>query len=105
MPSPIAAGKCFFVVSDAGTASCLEAKTGEYLWSEPLGRHHSASPVSANGLLYFPDDDGQTFVIRASDKFELVAKNVLGEDCRASPAISRGHIFIRGVQNLYCIGP
>ena len=105
VPSPIAAGKCFFVVSDAGTASCLEAKTGKYLWSQPLGRHHSASPVSANGLLYFPDDDGQTFIVKAAEKFELAGKNVLGEDCRASPAISRGHIFIRGVQNLYCIGP
>ncbi|MBM4018030.1 MAG: serine/threonine protein kinase [Planctomycetes bacterium] len=103
VPSPIAAGPHFFVVSDAGTASCLEARTGRYLWSEKLGRHHSASPVSAAGRLYFLDDDGQMFVVRAAGKFEVLAKNALGEQCRASPAISRGRLFIRGAENLYCI--
>jgi hypothetical protein len=105
VPSPIAAGRLFFVVSDGGTASCLEARTGRYLWSQPLGRHYSASPVSAGGLLYFLDDDGETAVVRASDRFELVAKNPLGEECRASPAISHGHIYIRALANLYSIGP
>ncbi len=104
VPSPIAAGKHFFLVSDKGTASCLEAKTGKYMWQEKLGRHHSASPVSAGGNLYFLDDKGVMFVIKASGKFELVVKNELGEDCRASPAISDGQIFIRAVRNLYCIG-
>jgi len=105
VPSPIAAGKYFFVVSDRGMASCLEAKTGKYVWQKKLGRHHSASPVSAGGNLYFPDDDGATFVIKAAPKFELVAKNDLGEGCRASPAISGGQIFIRALKQLYCIGP
>jgi outer membrane protein assembly factor BamB len=104
VPSPIAAGKHFFLVSDEGTASCLEAKTGTRMWQERLGRHHRPSPVSAGGNLYFLDDDGQTFVVKADPKFELVAKNALGEGCFASPAISRGQIFIRGLKNLYCIG-
>jgi hypothetical protein len=104
VPSPIAAGKYFFLVSDEGTASCLEAKTGKRMWQERLGRHHRPSPVSAGGNLYFLDDDGQTFVVKAEPKFELVAKNALGEGCFASPAISRGQIFIRGLKNLYCIG-
>ncbi|MCX5683664.1 MAG: PQQ-binding-like beta-propeller repeat protein [Planctomycetota bacterium] len=104
VPSPIAAGKLFFVVSDAGLASCLEAQTGKYLWQQPLGRHHSSSPVSAAGRLYFLDDEGQMFVVKAADTYELLAKNALGEDCRGSPAISRGRLFIRGVENLYGIG-
>jgi len=104
VPSPIAAGKHFFLVSDEGTASCLEAKTGKRMWQERLGRHHRPSPVWAGGNLYFLDDDGQTFVVKAEPKFELVAKNALGEGCFASPAISRGQIFIRGLKNLYCIG-
>jgi len=104
VPSPIAAGKHFFWVSDAGTANCVEAQTGKYVWSQPLGRHHSASPVSAAGRLYFLDDEGQMFVLKASETFELLAKNALGEPCRASPAISRGRLFIRGMENLYCIG-
>ncbi len=104
VPSPIAAGKYFFLVSDDGTASCLHAKTGKVMWQERLGRHHSASPVSAGGKLYFLDDDGVMFILDAAPKFRLIAKNPLGEPCFASPAISRGQIFIRALNNLYCIG-
>jgi outer membrane protein assembly factor BamB len=103
VPSPIAAGKWFFVVSDGGVASCLEAKTGKRCWMKRLGSHHSASPVSAGGFLYFLDDEGVTHVVKASDKFEVVSRNALGEDCRASPAISHGQIFIRTLRHLYCI--
>jgi outer membrane protein assembly factor BamB len=104
VPSPIAAGKHFFLVADNGSASCLEARTGKRPWREQLGRHHSASPVSANGNLYFIDDAGVTHVLKAAPSFEVVARNALGEPCRASPAIARGQIFIRGTKHLYCIG-
>jgi len=103
VPSPIAHGEHFFVVSDKGVASCLAAKTGTYAWSQRLGRHHSASPVSAEGRLYFPDDDGQTFVLRAGPKFELLATNKLDDKQFASPAISGGRIFIRTLRHLYAI--
>jgi len=104
VPSPIANDKYFFVVSDRGLASCFEAKTGRRMWQEKLGRHHSASAVSANGNLYFLDDDGRMFVLKAGPEFGLVACNDLGEECYASPAISRGNIFIRTLGNLYRIG-
>ncbi|MCX6878559.1 MAG: PQQ-binding-like beta-propeller repeat protein [Verrucomicrobia bacterium] len=104
VPSPIAHGKYFFVVADRGLATCFEAKTGQRMWQEKLGRHHSASAVSAGGNLYFLDDDGRMFVLKAGPQFEVIAKNDLGEECYASPAISRGQIFIRTLGNLYCIG-
>jgi outer membrane protein assembly factor BamB len=104
VPSPIAANGLFYVVSDLGYLSCLEAKTGKRQWMQRLGRHHSASPVLANGHLYFPDDDGTTWVVKASSQFELVRKNVLGEECYASPAVSGGQIFLRTLHHLWCIG-
>jgi outer membrane protein assembly factor BamB len=104
VPSPIAHGKYFFLVSDGGYASCLEAKTGKRKWLEKLGRRHSASPVAAAGYLYFPDDDGIVWVLKAAAKFEVVSKNALKEPCFGSPAISRGQIFLRTTENLYCIG-
>jgi outer membrane protein assembly factor BamB len=104
VPSPIAQGHYFFLVSDQGFASCFEARTGKRLWMERLGPHHSASPVAAEGRLYFVDGEGTTHVVKAGPAFELVARNPLGEECCASPAISRGQIFIRTLHHLWCIG-
>ena len=74
VPSPIAQGAWFFVVSDLGKVHCFEAKTGKRLWQKQLGDHHSASPVSANGNLYFIADDGTTHVFKASGKYEPIAR-------------------------------
>jgi outer membrane protein assembly factor BamB len=105
VPSPIAQGPYFFLVSDTGYARCLEAKTGRQLWLERLGNHHSASPIAAAGYLYFVADEGTTYVLKASPTFTLVARNPLGEECYASPALADGHLFLRSTQHLWCIGP
>ena len=104
VPSPIAVGPHFFMISDLGYVRCFEAKTGKSLWMEKLGQHHSASPVAADGLLYLPADDGTTYVLKAGSVFEVVSRNELGEECYGSPAISRGQIFLRTLHHLYCIG-
>ena len=104
VPSPIAAGDYFLVVSDNGIGTCFEAKSGNPAWQERLGRHYSASLVSAAGLVYFTDDDGITKVVRPGASYDLVAENKLGEHCYASPAVSQGQIFIRTEKNLIAIG-
>src|SRR5206468_4006578 len=104
VPSPVAFDKYFCVVSDLGFASCFEAKSGERLWMEKLGRHHSASGLVAEGRFYFTSDEGETFVLKAGPKFEVLARNGLDEKCYASPAAAQGHLFIRTVQHLYCLG-
>jgi outer membrane protein assembly factor BamB len=60
--------------------------------------------VLAEGRLYFTADNGDTYVVKSSDRFEVVCKNRLGEECYASPAIARGQMFIRAAGHLYCIG-
>jgi hypothetical protein len=105
VPSPIAEGDYFLVISDGGIASCFEAETGNRLWMERLGpAHYSASLVSAGGLVYFLADDGTTTVVRPGPKLDVTATNELGEACFASPAISQGQLFLRGEKHLYCIG-
>jgi outer membrane protein assembly factor BamB len=103
VPSPISAGDYFYVISDNGYACCFEAATGELMWQEKFGRQH-ASLVSAEGLIHFLNDDGETRVVRVGRELEVVATNDLGEKCFASPAISDGRLFIRGFENLYGIG-
>jgi outer membrane protein assembly factor BamB len=105
VPSPIAAGQYFLVVTDGGVASCFDADSGDRQWMERIGTHYSSSLVSAGGLVYFSSDDGTTTIIRPGPKLDVVAENKLGEFCYASPAISNGQIFFRGEQHLYCVGP
>jgi outer membrane protein assembly factor BamB len=102
VPSPIAVDDWFFITDDRGFAHCFDAKTGEILWEQRFGRQH-ASLVGAGGLIYFLNDDGVCNVVRASNKFELIAKNELGEKIYASPAFSNGEIFLRGEKHLFCI--
>jgi outer membrane protein assembly factor BamB len=104
VPSPIGHDGHFFVTSDVGYLGCIESRTGKRLWMERLGRHHSASPVLVDGLLYCPDDQGITWIVKATSAFEVVHRNPLGEEVYASPAISHGQVFLRGVNHLYCIG-
>ena len=105
VPSPIAVDRYFLTVGEAGNEiHCFEAATGRVLWHEPLGHSH-ASPVAAGGRVYFLNDKGTTKVVKAAAQYQLVASNDLGEKCYASPALSHGQIFLRGVTNLYCIGP
>lgn len=104
VPSPVAHGKLAFLVNDEGIGNCTNPRTGEEVWVQRLGRHHSASPVVAGGNLYFLDDQGKCWIVRATEKFELVGVNELADETRGSPAISNGQIFIRGSRTLYCIG-
>jgi hypothetical protein len=104
VPSPIVVGSYFLVVSDTGVATCFEAATGKVFWRQRLEPHYSASLVTANGLVYFLSDKGIMTVIKPGPQLEIVARNELGEETYASPAISNGQMFLRGLQHLYCIG-
>ncbi len=104
VPSPVAQSGLFFVVSDEGMGSCFEPTTGKRHWMERLGKRHSASLVAAGGYVYFLDDYGNCFVVKADKSFTQVARNELGETTYASPALSDGQIFIRTTSHLYCIG-
>ena len=103
VPSPIIEGDYFLIVSDSGVAHCFDAATGKILWQERMGEHH-ASIVSANGLVYFLNDNGAMNVVKPGPEFNLIARNELGERTFASPAISDGQLFVRGDKHFYCIG-
>ncbi|MGC3969399.1 MAG: PQQ-binding-like beta-propeller repeat protein [Pirellulales bacterium] len=104
VPSPIICDGYLLVVADNGIASCFRASDGERLWLKRIGPGHSASLLTAGGLVYFLSDRGTMKIIRPGAEFEEVAVNDLGEDCFASPAASDGKLYIRSVGHLYCIG-
>ncbi len=104
VPSPIAIGPYFIVMDDKGVLSEFEAATGRRLWRQRLGGRHSASLVSANGLVYVLSDKGEMTVVRPGAEYEAVARNEIAEEANASPAISEGRMYLRGDKHLFCIG-
>lgn len=87
-----------------GTIQCIEARTGNVLWTERGGANYWSSIVYAAGHCYVIDQNGTTLVFQPSkEKLTKVASNPLGEPCNATPAVSDGEIFIRTFQHLYCI--
>ena len=106
IPSPIAYGDYVYVLLDQGFIACYEAKTGKEVYGRTridVGVQFSASPVAVDGKLYCASEDGDVFVIKAGPKYELLAKNSLGESIMASPAVSAGSMFVRTLKHLYCI--
>ena len=104
VPSLLYVRPHLFSVSDTGQALCLKGDTGEILWQQSLGGTFSASPVYADGKVYFLSDAGETTVVEAAPQFRVVSKNALNEKCQATIAISQRQILIRTEKHLYCIG-
>jgi outer membrane protein assembly factor BamB len=99
--SLLVVGEELYMVSDRGIATCVDAKTGNEHWSERLDGDYSASPVYADGRVYFQNEAGLATVLRAGKKFERLAKNDLQERTLASYAVADGALFLRTEKHLY----
>lgn len=107
VPSPILYGDYLYLTTDRGILTCIDAKTGEVKYEGgriPVPATFTASPVAFEGKILMTSEDGDTFIVKAGPKHEILGTNSVGEPVYASPAIADGHIFIRGEKNIYCIG-
>ncbi len=103
MPSPILVGKELYFVNDAGVASCLDAQTGEQLWQQRIAGNYSASPLAADGKIYFSSREGKTAVVKAGRKYELLAENAAEGQIFASLAVTGNSLVLRTDTHLYRI--
>lgn len=102
MSSMIWVGGRLYAITTAGILHCFEAKTGEPLWQGRIGGDHSASPILADGRLYFSSEQGEVTVVQTGKEFEILARNPLNEFIQASPAASQGRLLIRTAKQLHC---
>lgn len=105
-PTPIVYGDYLYVCENNGVLTCYEATTGKVMYREKIGGEissYSASPVAADGRLYFSDEFGNIHVISASPRYEHLAVNEMGETCMASPAISSKMLIIRARRHVYAL--
>jgi outer membrane protein assembly factor BamB len=106
VPSPILYGDYLYLMTGNGSITGLEAKTGKVLYEAarvPKPAAFMASPVAFEDKILLTSEEGDTYVIKAGAKHEVIRTNSLGEPVYASPAIADEKLFIRGEKNLYCI--
>jgi outer membrane protein assembly factor BamB len=102
-PSVLLDGGLIYMVSDNGIASCLDAATGKVHYSERLDGEYSASPVLADGRVYYCNQTGKTFVLATGKTFNVEAENRLDGGFMASPAVAGDALFLRTKTHLYCV--
>ncbi len=103
-PSPLLVGNELFVVQDGGIGTCFDAATGAVHWNERVGGNFSASPLFADGRIYFCNQEGMTTVIAPGKNYQVLAENQLDGQLMASPVALDGTLLIRSDQALYRIG-
>ncbi len=104
MCSPVLAGGLLFYVDDGGIVSCVDPKTGEAHYRERIGGKFSASPILADGKVYFASREGVVTTLPASKEFKILAQNSLEGSLMASPVAVDGALFLRTDKALYRIG-
>lgn len=103
LPSSVLVDGLLFMVSDSGTATCLEAATGREVWQERLPGEYAASLLYADGGIYAFNQTGVATVFRAARRFEVLATNKLDAGFMASPAVKGRALFLRTKTHLYRI--
>lgn len=105
VPCPLVVDGHVYLSGESGALTCLDAKTGEKVYSKTVRSfRHRASPVHADGKIFYTARDGTTYVVKAGPTFELLSTNSTKDEQTASLAIADGRIYVRGFKNLYAVG-
>jgi outer membrane protein assembly factor BamB len=103
LPTPVVKGDRIFACSELGVMSCIEAATGKVIWQERLDNQFSSSPVCAGNVIYCTANDGEVFVIDASDTFKLLGRSLLPAGTQSTPAITAGVMVFRAEGRLVAL--
>jgi outer membrane protein assembly factor BamB len=107
MPTPLVYDGILYVLGNNGVFDAYEVESGKEIYRqriEPVGSGFSASPVAADGRIYLTSEDGDIIVIAAGREFKKLGSNAMGELVMATPALSDGVMYVRGVSTLFAIG-
>lgn len=104
VPTPLFTGGRLYLFSDSGIVSAIEPATGKEIWAaRPEGEFFS-SPVLIDNKIYCPTVAGEMVVVAAGDKYELLARNPLGEGTRSTPCVDAGRLYVKTFTHLVCVG-
>jgi outer membrane protein assembly factor BamB len=100
-PSLLLIGDLLYAINDGGIATCVDAKTGEVVWSQRIGGNFSASPIHADGRIYACNEEGKVTALATGREFKVLGESQLEAGCMASPAASGKALFVRTRTHLY----
>ncbi len=92
-----------YTAAEESFVTCIEGATGQVIWSERIGGKYAASPIYADGRLYFFSQEGTTTILKPGRAFEVLATNTLPDGFMASPAAAGKAFFLRTKTHLYRI--
>jgi len=104
IPSPVATDKYLFIATSYGSAACYDALTGQKYWEHDFGKSIFPSPMIVENKVYLMDMTGVMHIFNADKEFKLIGEPKLGEYTACTPAFTNGRIYLKGEDNLYCIG-
>ena len=110
VPTPLLVGDRLYMLRDGGFLTCLKFPSGEQVYSERItgasgsSTKYFSSPVAGDGKIYCCSQTGDVVVVKAGDKYEVLATNKLDSPINATPAIAANHVFVRTEKALYCLG-
>jgi len=91
-------------MTDEGDMHCFDAETGEIYWTHRTNADFYSSPVLVGDRLYVFDREGKGYIFRTGKTLELIAENELAAGAFATPVILDGKIYLRSLDDFYCIG-
>lgn len=104
--SNILYGDYVYLLTDSGVVTCVDAETGDIKYEggrPPVSARFMGSPVAFGGFIAMTSEEGETFMLRAGPKHEILRTNTVDEPVYSSPAIANGRIYIRGEKHLFAI--
>jgi outer membrane protein assembly factor BamB len=104
IPSPVATDKYLFLATSYGTVVCYDAVTGQKYWEKDFGKSTYSSPMIVENKVYLQDITGVMHIFNADKVLKIIGEPKLGEYSASTPAFTNGRIYIKGEENLYCIG-
>ncbi len=106
-PTPLWIDGRIYLLRNGGLLTCLDAGTGKALFQEErvgaLGDNY-ASPIGSEGKVCLFTQPGVGVVLKVSDTLEVLSMNPLGDPVVATPALSRGRLYVRSAARLWAFG-
>ncbi|MEI2725273.1 MAG: PQQ-binding-like beta-propeller repeat protein [Verrucomicrobiota bacterium] len=99
--SPLLVDGLIYTPAEESFVTCVEAATGQVVWTERIGGKYAASPIYADGRLYFFSQDGTTTVLKPGRTLDVLATNKLEAGFMACPAADGKAFFLRTKTHLY----